>query len=49
MRKKIERNVGDNDPLDVVEISDSPKASGSVIQVKVLGAYALIDEGEESL
>jgi len=37
---------GDNDPLDVVEIGSKVLASGSVIQVKVLGALALIDEGE---
>ncbi len=37
---------GDNDPLDVCEISESPLPIASVISVKVLGIMALIDEGE---
>ncbi|CAG0880001.1 unnamed protein product [Cyprideis torosa] len=37
---------GDNDPLDVCEIGTAIKPRGSVIQVKALGALALIDEGE---
>ena len=37
---------GDNDPIDVVEIGSQVHARGSVIQVKVLGVMALIDEGE---
>ena len=37
---------GDNDPLDVCEIGSKIHARGSVIQVKVLGALGLIDEGE---
>lgn len=37
---------GDNDPLDVVEIGSGVLATGSVKRVKVLGTYALIDEGE---
>jgi inorganic pyrophosphatase len=37
---------GDNDPLDVVEISTGPLPEGSVIEIKVLGALALLDEGE---
>ena len=37
---------GDNDPLDVCEISDIIPPAGSVIQVKVLGILAMIDEGE---
>lgn len=37
---------GDNDPLDVVEIGSQAMESGEVVQVKVLGAFALIDEGE---
>eukprot|EP00126_Sphaerothecum_destruens_P000861 Sdes_comp11468_c0_seq1m2758 len=37
---------GDCDPLDVLEIGHRVKASGEVIQVKVLGLQALLDEGE---
>ena len=37
---------GDNDPVDVVEISGSTMASGAVYHVKFLGAYAMIDDGE---
>ena len=37
---------GDNDPVDVVEIGSEQLESGSVYKVKVLGAYAMIDEGE---
>jgi len=37
---------GDNDPLDVVELSAGPIAMGAVCQVKILGCLALIDEGE---
>lgn len=37
---------GDNDPLDVVEIGSRAHAAGSVVQVKILGVLALIDDGE---
>lgn len=37
---------GDNDPLDVCEIGSRVQERGSVVQVKVLGALGLIDEGE---
>lgn len=37
---------GDNDPLDVCEIGSKIHERGAVIQVKVLGALGLIDEGE---
>jgi len=37
---------GDNDPLDVVDISEKPGATGDVRHVKILGTYAMIDEGE---
>jgi len=37
---------GDRDPVDVCEISGLPVHSGAVIQVKILGCYAMIDEGE---
>jgi inorganic pyrophosphatase len=38
--------AGDNDPVDVVEISDAPIPVGDVRGVKVLGCFALLDEGE---
>jgi len=37
---------GDKDPLDVCEIGEAIATVGEVKQVKVLGAMALIDEGE---
>ncbi|XP_078421969.1 inorganic pyrophosphatase-like [Cetorhinus maximus] len=37
---------GDNDPIDVCEIGTKVCSRGEVIQVKVLGTLALIDEGE---
>ena len=37
---------GDNDPIDVLDIGSRVHARGAVIQVKVLGVMALIDEGE---
>jgi len=37
---------GDNDPLDVVEIGDAFHKTGDLIVCKVLGTYAMIDEGE---
>jgi len=38
--------LGDNDPIDVVEIGQKVQPRGSVIEVKVLGLIALLDEGE---
>ncbi|XP_008187333.1 inorganic pyrophosphatase [Acyrthosiphon pisum] len=37
---------GDNDPLDVLEIGYKVAKRGEVLKVKVLGIFALIDEGE---
>ncbi|KGL93692.1 hypothetical protein N301_12579, partial [Charadrius vociferus] len=37
---------GDNDPIDVCEIGSKIRSSGEVVQVKVLGVLALVDEGE---
>lgn len=36
---------GDNDPVDCVELSEEPHPIGSVHEVRILGALALIDEG----
>lgn len=37
---------GDNDPLDVCDIGEKVHGTGEVIQVKVLGILAMIDDGE---
>jgi inorganic pyrophosphatase len=37
---------GDGDPLDIVELSDHPIPAGSVVTVRVVGAFCLIDQGE---
>jgi len=37
---------GDNDPLDAVELSTNAAKTGDVKHVKILGTYAMIDEGE---
>lgn len=37
---------GDNDPIDVCEIGYRVAKRGEVLQIKVLGTIALIDEGE---
>ena len=37
---------GDGDPLDVIEVSKGKCEIGGVYKVKILGALALIDEGE---
>lgn len=40
------RDIGDNDPLDVVEIGSRRLATGGVYAVKPLAVLAMIDEGE---
>lgn len=37
---------GDNDPIDVLEIGRRVARRGDVVPVRILGALALIDEGE---
>uniref|UniRef100_A0A5S6R4Y4 inorganic diphosphatase n=1 Tax=Trichuris muris TaxID=70415 RepID=A0A5S6R4Y4_TRIMR len=37
---------GDNDPLDVCELGQRVAKRGEILQVKLLGVIALIDEGE---
>ncbi|XP_062535932.1 inorganic pyrophosphatase-like isoform X2 [Armigeres subalbatus] len=37
---------GDNDPIDALEIGSRVAKRGEVVQVKILGTVALIDEGE---
>ncbi|CAI9104173.1 OLC1v1002799C2 [Oldenlandia corymbosa var. corymbosa] len=43
---EVEGAFGDNDPVDVIEIGDSPANIGDVLKVKPLAALALIDEGK---
>ncbi len=38
--------LGDGDPIDVCDISSLPRPTGSLYQVKVLGALGMIDGGE---
>lgn len=38
--------MGDNDPLDAVDISTRIFSSGEVVRVKVIGLLAMIDDGE---
>jgi inorganic pyrophosphatase len=40
------KQLGDNDPIDVIEIGEIVSHVGQVKQVKILGTMALIDEGE---
>ena len=40
------KQTGDNDPIDVCEIGSRIPTRGEIIQVKVLGVLAMIDEGE---
>merc|ERR1712001_755918 len=37
---------GDSDPVDICDIGSKVHEIGSVIQVKILGTFAMIDEGE---
>lgn len=46
VKHPILQAFGDNDPLDVVEIGQRKHNQGDVVVVKVLGALAMIDEGE---
>lgn len=38
--------MGDDDPVDVVEIGSRAHAQGEIVKVKVLGVLAMIDDGE---
>ncbi|CAH0725420.1 unnamed protein product, partial [Brenthis ino] len=40
------RARGDNDPIDVLEVGSRVARRGDVLRVRVLGALALLDEGE---
>jgi inorganic pyrophosphatase len=43
---EVNNTLGDNDPVDVVEISDRTAQIGEVYAVKPLAVLAMIDEGE---
>jgi inorganic pyrophosphatase len=49
-RKWLLRTVllikGDDDPIDIVDLSSKERKILDVIRVKVLGCFCLIDEGE---
>jgi len=45
-KKGFNGTVGDNDPLDVMEVGSKPFKVGEVRAVKVLGDLELIDQGE---
>jgi len=40
------QQLGDNDPVDVCEVGSKVHEIGAVIQIKVIGILAMIDEGE---
>eukprot|EP00850_Spirogloea_muscicola_P006746 SM000032S12130 [mRNA] locus=s32:667587:669674:- [translate_table: standard] len=39
-------HVGDNDPVDVVEVGNRTATTGEICAVKPIAAFAMIDEGE---
>eukprot|EP00475_Leptophrys_vorax_P031574 TRINITY_DN4785_c0_g1_i2.p1 TRINITY_DN4785_c0_g1~~TRINITY_DN4785_c0_g1_i2.p1 ORF type:complete len:307 (-),score=17.14 TRINITY_DN4785_c0_g1_i2:81-1001(-) len=43
---EVDNTIGDNDPVDVVEIGEKQSVLGEVYPVKPLGVLAMIDEGE---
>ena len=42
----LEGHAGDNDPVDVVDVSATPVGCGAIIEFKPITALAMIDEGE---
>lgn len=45
-RKILNNMIGDNDPLDCIDISNKVFYIGDVIETEVLGSFCLIDQGE---
>ncbi|KAK8961757.1 hypothetical protein KSP40_PGU020931 [Platanthera guangdongensis] len=43
---EVDGALGDNDPVDVIEIGDARAKIGEVLKIKPLAALAMIDEGE---
>lgn len=46
VKQTPEQLPGDNDPVDVLEIGDRVLGVGEVVEVRLLGAMALVDEDE---
>ena len=46
VRSKFTKKLGDNDPLDVMDIGDAQADCGVVYKVKVLGVLGMIDQNE---
>lgn len=49
VRKLTLKYLGDNDPVDLCEIGSTTLNTGDVVQVKVLGGYAMIDGGNSAI
>jgi inorganic pyrophosphatase len=45
-KKIIADYVGDNDPIDILELSNKRYKIGDIVDVHILGGFCLIDEGE---
>jgi inorganic pyrophosphatase len=45
-RHEMTGTLGDNDPIDVVDIGSKMWTCGSLVAVKVLGVLGMIDSGE---
>ena len=45
-REGFSRCKGDGDPVDILDIGSKLHQTGEVIQVKILGTIAMIDEGQ---
>ena len=45
----IFRYKGDGDPVDIIEIGSKVHQPGDIVQVKILGTLAMIDEGSVCL
>lgn len=43
---KYTKSKGDNDPIDVFDLSSIVGKTGEIKQIKILGIFAMIDEGE---
>ena len=46
VKDKVTECLGDNDPLDIWELGADPLPTGSVVELKILGAIWLIDQDE---
>ena len=46
VRSKFTKKLGDDDPLDVIDIGDAQSECGMVYKVKLLGVLGMIDQNE---